>query len=61
LTHCPVKSGRLLCFWGVKLRPWRSLEVRGSPELQNGGPRGLAGGRRRRRRRRKKRRRRRGK
>ena len=26
---------------GVELRPWRSLEVRGSPELQNGGLRGL--------------------
>ena len=22
---------------GVELRPWRSLQVRGSPELQNGG------------------------
>ena len=26
---------------GVELRPWRSLEVRGSPELQNGGLRAL--------------------
>ena len=26
---------------GVKLRPWRSLEVKGSPELQNGGLRAL--------------------
>ena len=26
---------------GVELRPWRSLEVRGSPELQNGGRRAL--------------------
>ena len=26
---------------GVELRPWRSQEVRGSPELQNGGLRAL--------------------
>ena len=26
---------------GVELRPWRSLEVRGSPELQNGCLRAL--------------------
>ena len=26
---------------GVELRPWRSLEVRGSPDLQNGGLRAL--------------------
>ena len=26
---------------GVELRPWRSLEVRGSPELQNCGLRAL--------------------
>ena len=26
---------------GVELHPWRSLEVRGSPELQNGGLRAL--------------------
>ena len=26
---------------GVELRPWRSLEVWGSPELQNGGLRAL--------------------
>ena len=26
---------------GVELRPWRSLEVRGSPGLQNGGLRVL--------------------
>ena len=26
---------------GVELRPWRSLEVRGSPELQKGGLRDL--------------------
>ena len=25
----------------MELRPWRSLEVRGSPELQNGGLRAL--------------------
>ena len=29
---------------GVDLRPWRSQEVRGSPELQNGGLRPLEGG-----------------
>ena len=44
---CPVCSfsvvlGRLkLVPAGVELRPWRSLEVRGSPELQNGGLRAL--------------------
>ena len=26
---------------GIELRRWRSLEVRGSPELQNGGLRAL--------------------
>ena len=33
--------GRLKLPEGVELRPWRSLEVRGSPELQNGGLRVL--------------------
>ena len=33
-----VLLGRLkLSLEGVELRPWKSLEVRGSPELQNGG------------------------
>ena len=37
-----VLLGRLkLVPEGVELRPWRSLEVRGRPELQNGGLRGL--------------------
>ena len=37
-----VLLGRLrLVPESVKLRPWRSLEVRGSPELQNGGLRAL--------------------
>ena len=37
-----VVLGRLkLVPEGVELRPWRSLEVSGSPELQNGGLRGL--------------------
>ena len=37
-----VVLGRLkLVPEGVGLRPWRSLEVRGSPELQNGGLRAL--------------------
>ena len=37
-----VLLGRLtLVPEGVELRPWRSLEVRGSPELQNGGLRAL--------------------
>ena len=37
-----VVLGRLnLVPEGVELRPWRSLEVRGSPELQNGGLRAL--------------------
>ena len=37
-----VLLGRLkLAPGGVALRPWRSLEVRGSPELQNGGLRAL--------------------
>ena len=27
----------VLCPGGSELRPWRSQEVRGSPELQNGG------------------------
>ena len=37
-----VLLGRLkLVPEGVELRPWRSLEVRGSPELQNGGLRVL--------------------
>ena len=37
-----VVLGRLkLVPQGVELRPWRSLEVRGSPELQNGGLRAL--------------------
>ena len=26
---------------GVELHPWRSQEVKGSPELQTGGPRAL--------------------
>ena len=30
----------VLCPGGSELRPWRSLEVRGSTELQNGGLRG---------------------
>ena len=47
LFSCQVCSffvvlGRLkLVPEGVELRPWRSLEVRGSPELQNGGLRAL--------------------
>ena len=48
LRHFHVKSGRFLCFWsvhvaqgGVDLGPRRSQEVRGSPELQNGGLRAL--------------------
>ena len=48
ITHFPVKSYRLLFFWGVsvapggvKLRLRRSQEVIGSPELQNGGLRAL--------------------
>jgi hypothetical protein len=48
LKHVSVKSGRLLCFrgvrvatGGVKLSPWRSQELRGSPELQKGGLRAL--------------------
>ena len=37
-----VLLGRLkLVPEGVELRPWRSLEVRGSPDLQNGGLRAL--------------------
>ena len=37
-----VVLGRLkLVPEGVELRPWRSLEVKGSPELQNGGLRAL--------------------
>ena len=37
-----VLLGRLkLVPEGVEMRPWRSLEVRGRPELQNGGLRGL--------------------
>ena len=37
-----VVLGRLkLVPEGVDLRPWRCLEVRGSPELQNGGLRAL--------------------
>ena len=37
-----VLLGRLLVApGGVELRPWRSEEVRGSPELQNGGLRAL--------------------
>ena len=37
-----VVLGRLkLVPEGVELRPWRSLEVRGSPEIQNGGLRAL--------------------
>jgi hypothetical protein len=31
----------VLCPGGSELRPWRSQEVRGSPELQNGGLRAL--------------------
>ena len=31
----------LLCPGGSELRPWRSQEVKGSPELQNGGLRAL--------------------
>ena len=48
LRHFPVKSGCFLCFWsvhvsqgGVDLGPRKSQEVRGSPELQNGGLRAL--------------------
>ena len=33
--------GRLKLSEGVELRPWRSSDVRGSPELQNGGLRAL--------------------
>ena len=42
--HFLIKSGRFLCFWsvqvaprGVELGPRRSQELKGSPELQNGG------------------------
>ena len=49
LRHFSVKSVRFFVFlgrlWvapgGVELRPWRSQEVRGSPELQNGGLKAL--------------------
>ena len=45
LTHFPVKSGRVLCFWGqeqgwpmdVWHGPGQSLEVWGRPLLQNSG------------------------
>ena len=43
-----VKSGRFLCFWSVqvaqgggKLGPRRTQDLKGSPELQNGGLRAL--------------------
>ena len=49
MRHFLVKFGRFLLLLGrlrvvsggVELRPRRSLEVRGSPELQNGGLRAL--------------------
>ena len=43
-TH-QVEFGRFLRLWvapgGVDLRSWNSQEVRGSPELQNGGLKAL--------------------
>ena len=40
-----VKFGRFLRLWvapgGVDLRSWNSQEVKGSPELQNGGLKAL--------------------
>ena len=45
LRHFSVKFGRFLRVWvapgGVDLRSWNSQEVKGSPELQNGGLRAL--------------------
>ena len=43
--HFSVKFGRFLRLWvapgGVNLRSWNSQEVKGSPELQNGGLKAL--------------------